>query len=56
MKLVKYALSVASLTLFIGTAQASDLTVINQSSAASPAGVYAQAVRKSLDAKWYQSS
>ena len=56
MNLVKYALSVASLTLFIGTAQASDLTVINQSSASSPAGVYAQAVRKSLDAKWYQSS
>lgn len=56
MNLVKYAMSVASLTLFIGTAHASDLTVINQSSAASPAGVYAQAVKKALDANWYQSS
>lgn len=31
-------------------------TVINQSSSASPAGVFAQAVRKSLDSEWYQSS
>jgi len=31
-------------------------TVINQSSSASPAGVFAQAVRRSLDGKWYQSS
>ena len=31
-------------------------TVINQSSSASPAGVFAQAIRKALDAEWYQSS
>jgi hypothetical protein len=56
MNLVKHIVPVVLYALSIGTAYASDLTVINQSSAASPAGVYAQAVRKSLDAKWYQSS
>lgn len=30
-------------------------TVINQSSAASPAGTFAQSVRTALDANWYQS-
>jgi hypothetical protein len=54
MNLVKCIVSVMALSA--GLAQASNLTVINQSSAASPAGVYAQAVRKSLDASWYQSS
>lgn len=33
-----------------------EYTVINQSSKASPAGVFAQAVRKAVDGKWYQSS
>lgn len=31
-------------------------TVINQSSKASPAGVFAQAVRQAVDGQWYQSS
>ena len=35
---------------------APEYTVINQSSKASPAGVFAQAVRKAVDGKWYQSS
>ena len=54
MNLIKCIVSVVALSA--GLAQAADLTVINQSSAASPAGVFAQAVRKSLDARWYQSS
>jgi len=33
-----------------------EYTVINQSSKASPAGVFAQAVRKAVDGKWHQSS
>lgn len=35
---------------------APEYTVINQSSKASPAGVFAQAVRKAVNGKWYQSS
>ena len=56
MNLVKHIMSVVFFTLIAGAAYAADITVINQSSADSPAGVYAQAVRKSLGAGWYQSS
>ena len=34
----------------------SEFTVINQSSKASPAGVFANAVKNSIDGKWYQSA
>lgn len=33
-----------------------EYTVINQSSKASPAGVFAQSVRNTIDGQWYQSS
>lgn len=53
---MKLIILLTTFMLSMGMAHAKDYTVINMSSKASPAGVFAQAVKKSLKADWYQSS